>query len=279
MDCGQILFTGLASAELINLWNELGIRYNPSQLRHLNRKKAELDGKTNAATSAEQLISSLQNMKGVAFLTVVYDPTEGLLLSMTSTKITKSKKDIKLNPTLYGVDQLCKKQPELRNLYKSSLSSTAASGGKKRLLLVLLFATSEELRLFRMFPDFCCCDTTFGTNNEKQELFTLASLDANNRAFNCLCAYVPNSQACVFNILFKHCLRMFWGESVCDRVRLMLTDGCTQEYLSFINNMGEHNTFPNAQHGLCNFHLLHQGYNTHVKALFYDSKFATLETF
>ena len=101
-------------------------------MQYLNKKKeAELDGVTNAATSAEQLVASLQKMEGVAFLTVVYEPTEGLLLSMTSTERTKSKKDIKLNPTLYGVDQLlCRGRPELRKLYESSFSSTAPSGKK-----------------------------------------------------------------------------------------------------------------------------------------------------
>ena len=59
----------------------------------------------------------------------------------------------------------------------------------------------------------------------------------------------------------------------------MLTDGCTQEYLAFINNMGKHNSFPNAQHGLCNFHLLDKGYNTHVKGLFYAIKFSIRNRF
>ena len=89
-----------------------------------------------------------------------------------------------------------------------------------------------------MFPEFLCCDTTFGTNKDKNESFTLASLDGNNQGFNRGRAFVPSSQSLVFQLLFKHCLTQFWGEFTAQRLRLMITDGCTQEYLSFIQNIG-----------------------------------------
>ncbi len=132
--------------------------------------------------------------------------------------------------------------------------------------------------MFRMFPKYCCCDTMFGTNNKKRELFTLAFLEGINTAFNCGRAFVPNGQAWVFDLLFKHCLPKFWGANVCSRVRLMITDGCSQEYLSFINNTGKENTFPNAIHGLCNYHLLNKGYQTHLKGHFFASKFNILQS-
>ena len=142
-------------------------------------------------------------------------------------------------------------------------SSKMKSNG--RLMLIFLFASNEEMRMVRMFPEYCCYDTTFGTNNEKKELFTLAFLDGNNHALNGGRAFVPSSQSWVFNTLFKFCLKTFWGEIVTDRLHLMITDGCTQEYLSFINNTGKNNAFPNAIHGLCYFHLVLTGWATHVK--------------
>ena len=118
-----------------------------------------------------------------------------------------------------------------------------------------------------MHPEFCAADTTFGTNNEKKELFTLAFLDGNKKAFNGGRAYLPNAQRWVFSMIFRDCLPHFWGKTICNNLRLLLTDGCSNEYLPFIKNCGLHNSFPNAVHGLCYFHLVIQGYKKHVKPL------------
>ena len=136
--------------------------------------------------------------------------------------------------------------------------------GSQRLLLFFLYASDEEMRLLRMHPEFCSCDTTFGTNNEKKELFTIAFLDGNNNSFNGGRAYIPSAQTWVFNTIFKHCLPLFWGPTISKRLSLMVTDGCIQEYSAFINNCGSSKAFPNAIHALCYFHLAVQGILKHV---------------
>jgi hypothetical protein len=123
------------------------------------------------------------------------------------------------------------------------------------------------MRLTRMHPEFCCCDTTFGTNNKKKELFTLAFLDGNNKAFNGGRAFIPSAQAWTFQTLFKYCLPTFWGPVITSRLFLMITDGCVQEGASFINNIGVGVAFPNAIHGLCYFHLAIQGFTKNVLPL------------
>ena len=88
-----------------------------------------------------------------------------------------------------------------------------------------------------MHSEFCFCDTTFGTNNEKKELFTIAFLDGNNNAFNGRRAYIPNAQTWVFNTIFKHCLPILGGALISQRLNLMVSDICIQEYSAFINNI------------------------------------------
>jgi hypothetical protein len=125
----------------------------------------------------------------------------------------------------------------------------------KRLLLIFLFASNEELRLIMMHPEFMACDTTFGTNKQKKELFTIAGLDGNNKGFNGARAFIPSAATWVFYYLFRHCLPMFWGDDVTRRVRLNMTDGATQEYLAFLNALvriyGHSNTFHNLNLKLC----------------------------
>lgn len=106
-----------------------------------------------------------------------------------------------------------------------------------------------------MHPELCVADTTFGTNNKKKELFTLAFKDGNNNVFNGARAYIPNAQKWVFSMMFKECLPNFWGSTISDRISLVMTDGCQEEYISFIQNVGIDQSFRNASLGLCYFHL------------------------
>ena len=262
--CSQISFTTSASGALINLRNELGISYSDDQIRYLNKKEqAKLSALNEDASSADALVAAFKQRSDVAFLTVCYSPTDGLMLSMSDTQ-TRLNHEVYLSGITYN-DKTLQPESNLVQLYNSSIG---ASGSTRKLLLIFMFATTEELRLIRMFPEFCCCDTTFGTNREKKELFTLASLDANNQGFNCGRAFVPNSQSWVFHLLFKHCLPTFWGKAVTEKLQLMITDGCTQEYMSFIRNTGVNRPFPNAIHGLCDFHLLVMSFHKYAKKWF-----------
>lgn len=256
-----------SSTALLNLRNKHNITYNIEQIRYLNRKEQQnLKMLSSDATSADFLIDSFKKRSDVAYLAVTYSPTEGLMLSMKNNQRKKLNTDLYLNRTSYDEKSLSTRK-DLDQIYASSMC-----GKSGRLLLIFLFASSEELRMVRMFPEFCACDTTFGTNKQKKELFTFAFLDGNNTAFNGARAFIPNSQSWVFNVVFKHCLPPFWGDEVANRLRLMITDGCTQEYLAFLNNSGPTKCFPNSVHALCNFHLLIVGYLTHVKGTLTTSK-------
>ena len=116
----------------------------------------------------------------------------------------------------------------------------------------------------RMHPEFCAADTTFGTEKSKKELFTLTFKNGQNNIMNGGRAYIPNAQRWVFMMMFGELLPAFWGSHVCERLRLLITDGCYNEYLSFIGNIGYKKAFPNAVPGLCYYHLVIQGYEKHV---------------
>ncbi|KAG7351278.1 MULE transposase domain containing protein [Nitzschia inconspicua] len=120
------------------------------------------------------------------------------------------------------------------------------------------------MRLLQMHPESISCDVTFGTENTKKQLFTLAARDGNNKAVNCGRAFIPFGQAWVFWHCFRYCVKVFWGESITNRVSLMCTDGCVQEYQAFINNTGDRETFPNAVHTLCYFHTATLSFNNNV---------------
>ena len=124
------------------------------------------------------------------------------------------------------------------------------------MLLIFIFSSDEETGLVRMYPEVYCCDTTFGTNNEKKDLFTVAFLDGNKKLLNGARAYIPNEQRWMFHTLFKYCLPFFWGPSVRERMNLIMIDSCSKEFMSVIESTGDKSYgFPNAILGLCYWHL------------------------
>jgi hypothetical protein len=173
---------------------------------------------------------------------------EGVLLSMTQVEKKQAMKLLEDNMTDWSLE-----------LYQDCKLS-----GAQQLLLIFFFAHEEELRLLSMHPESLCCDTTFGTENTKKELFDVAGLDGNNKGFNAGRAYIPNAQQWVFSYIFKYCLPKFWGVTVCNRVSLFVTDGDAQEINGVVTNIGPGRAFPNAVHSLCYFHLAIIGWSKHV---------------
>ena len=85
------------------------------------------------------------------------------------------------------------------------------------------------MRLCRMHPECLMVDATHGTNNERKELFTVASKDGNNKAFNACRAFIPNQKQCAFQLLVLECLPLFFGQTITKRIQLFLTDGVSTE--------------------------------------------------
>ena len=67
-----------------------------------------------------------------------------------------------------------------------------------RLLVHFLYNTSDEMRLLRMYPEVLVTNTMHEINREETELFTIASKDDTNSAFNAYRAFILNSQQWVF---------------------------------------------------------------------------------
>ncbi|KAG7371399.1 MULE transposase domain containing protein [Nitzschia inconspicua] len=248
--CSQLRFTATSTAALLNLRNALGLAHTPEQVHYLltQARVTELE-LAPSATNADKLVKSFSNRTDVCWAMMTFDPQAGVLLEST---VKDRKNQLKL-------DRNSEENARFRLLHNQNRLSSS-----QKLLLIFLFATVEEMRLLQMHPESISCDVTFGTENTKKQLFTLAACDGNNKAFNCGRAYIPNGQAWVFWHCFRYCLKVFWGESITNRVSLMCTDGCVQEYQAFINNTGDGETFPNAVHTLCHFHTATLSFNNNV---------------
>ena len=159
--CNQLSFTASASTALLNVRDDLGvgIKWIDSQIRYLTKKERQrVSDLSSKASSAERLVEVFDKRNDVNYLYVTYSPQEGLILSMNQKQKAQLKKDIKaqlkndIPLNMSEKDLLITKK--LETIYTSSKMET---NGK--LLLIFLFASAEERRLVRMFPEYCCCDT------------------------------------------------------------------------------------------------------------------------
>lgn len=159
-ECSQLHFSPTSSAALLSLRDELGvgIQWNSKQVAYLNRKENDLlltmTEKGAGISCADKLIDCFKKRNDVIFLSVTYSKDQGLLL-LTSAQTKRATRKIRSIELEDDSDVL--NSEEFKKMYQSNQLS-----GSSRLLLIFLFASEEEIRRVRMFPEYCACDTTFG---------------------------------------------------------------------------------------------------------------------
>ena len=131
----------------------------------------------NDASNAQKMISTFENRNDVDYLYMTYAALEGLLLLQIIyyfhfISFLQSYWISLLINFFYKIEQV-----EERNSITSNQSPTQAIIhayesnlllGAETLLVLFVCNSSQEMRLFRMYPEILQADTTHGTNKEKK---------------------------------------------------------------------------------------------------------------
>ena len=96
-----------------------------------------------------------------------------------------------------------------------------------------------EKRLFEMFPQVVLVDTTNDTNNEGRPLLTMTGKDSNGKMFTFLRAFLPNEKGWVFRWVFSVVMPRLFGNTILNRIQVIVTDGDSQEYGQLDNAISE----------------------------------------
>ena len=85
---------------------------------------------------------------------------------------------------------------------------------------------------FACFPEVIFCDATHKTNNEGRPLLVVVGRDSNAAAFCILRIFMPNETSAFYRWVFMKCIipSFLVGEEQLKRVRLLITDGDSQEF-------------------------------------------------
>jgi hypothetical protein len=121
-------------------------------------------------------------------------------------------------------------------------------------LLALVWVLPHSKKLFESYFEVLFIDGTHKTNNEDRPLLTIAAKDGYGNVHVILRAFIPNEQRWLFRWLFQTAVPSLLGRQVCDKVKLIVTDGDAQEIDQL--NKALRTTFKSARHRLCGWHLI-----------------------
>jgi hypothetical protein len=112
---------------------------------------------------------------------------------------------------------------------------------------------------------FFFLDGTHKTNKEDWELIVFSIQDMNGKQHVVMSCWAPNTRAWLFNWLFQTAVPAIMGTRSCTEVRLVITDGDSQEFNQL--DVAIQKLFINAKRRRCGWHLINRGWRRNVGAL------------
>ena len=125
----------------------------------------------------------------------------------------------------------------------------------QHLMLSIAWVVPQERRLFNLYPEVLFIDITSDTNKEKRPLFTITGRSAMGTMFTILRAFLPNQKTWMFRWLFSLVLANSFTREVLSRVRVMITDGDSQETSQLDVAISENEFFSKVHRVRCGYHL------------------------
>jgi hypothetical protein len=232
-----------------------GLRYQKQE-----RRKAEVAsdfGQAIKGTPAESFLQDLLNDEGISYVALFDDFMESDLLKETGKGRPRTQRRIvSRSMTADGVTEESEFLPPEQHEIQAECCTMRQSlqMGDGRILIAVAWVTSEEKRLFHLFPEVLKADVTSQTNKERRPLFLLVGKDSYGSTFTALRCFMPSEQKWMFQWLWESATPLLMGKSVLRRNNLLLTDGDFNEYEPFVN--ARDTLYPHSQHGLCCYHLI-----------------------
>ena len=113
-----------------------------------------------------------------------------------------------------------------------------------------------------MFPEVIAVDTTNDTNNESRPLLTMTGKDSNGKMFTFLRAFLPNEKGWVSRWVFSVVFPKLFGNTILSRIKVIITDGDSQEFNQLDNTIGEF--MPHVYRVRCGWHIIQKGWEVHM---------------
>jgi hypothetical protein len=134
-----------------------------------------------------------------------------------------------------------------------------------RILLSLAWMDNQSLDKMACFPFVMGMDETDRTNCEERPLFCMVGMDSDNHIFPVLHILMPSKARWAYDWIYNEAIPYLIPERVRKNVQMLLTDQGKELVHMLSASVGDGNTFPNAIHRLCAWHIVDRNYNMEVK--------------
>jgi MULE transposase domain/SWIM zinc finger len=148
------------------------------------------------------------------------------------------------------------------NIFPRMFRESLLLEDKQVLWLGVAWMYPENEVLFKQFPEVLKMDTTFKTNNERRPLLTISSRDSDGKVIVVLEAFLPNECTWIFRWILMDVLLAMLGTEHLARVKMIITDGDTQE-MTMVDSLIKER-FPNIIRQRCDWHLITRGFERNV---------------
>ena len=206
-----------------------------------------------AKSSTEIMVSYLEKSNH-DFFVLLHDPVVKAVRSEVNMASGKQVKPAKIN--------FFKNEIEDVKDFVSKSRNAANCTEQQKLMMGFAWVLPCERRLFEMFPEVLTVDCTSDTNNESRPLLTMNGKDSNGKMFTVLRAFLPNEQAWVFRWIFNDVLPKMFGSTVINQIKVVISDGDSQEYEQIDNAIDEY--MPLVFRQRCGWHIVEKGWQNRV---------------
>ena len=148
-------------------------------------------------STVDKLIKLFERTKSVSFVYIKHVYNSGFVTFRKKRNNQKEQYVTDINNN--NVNQLSTKTIDnWRDSLKLSTSNDV--------LVAFAWAHDEEIKSVEKFPEFLAADITFNVNKERRELFVLAGIDGNNKAFTALRCFIPSKQEQAYTWIMNEAL-------------------------------------------------------------------------
>ncbi|KAG7360933.1 MULE transposase domain containing protein [Nitzschia inconspicua] len=149
--------------------------------------------------------------------------------------------------------------------YASERRRALLASYEQQVLISLVWAMPVGRRCIQAFPELLFSDATHKTNQENRPLITFGVKDTEGRVQVVIRAWAPNERAWMFRWLFQTAVPAIIGKTTCEQIRLVITDGDSQELTQLDDAISS--VFTKCVCRRCGWHIIHQGWKRHVGSL------------
>ena len=233
--------------------SKFGTYLSPTQIRYLNNLEGE-----EFSDEFDNLLHAFHESDQIRF-NVLY-----------STKDTHSEEDVVLTTTKI-LGEVKSEVPLLESKERASLRPVAESILKERtargleednVFHCIAWAHEKVLRYFFLCPEVVTFDVTSHTNKNGYHLLTFSCRTSVDKQVVFCRVWLPDQRRASFRYVFQEALLKILPGHVLRRVTFLICDGDAQQNLEL--RIAVEKLCPNAELGLCSFHLFNNGWNRHV---------------